>query len=374
MKRTRFTVLSIGAFAFLVGMLLVFSAGAQTALAEEKTPPKEEGPKKAADPAKKEEPKKAEPKKEEPKKEEPKKEEPKKEEPKKEEPKKEEGKKEPKEVELPSMVVTATRTRGETFRLSRFVTLVNEAAFSRMGLSVAVDALEKEIGTWVEHRTGSTGDPVIRGLSGGNLLALVDGCSLSSFWGEGGFAGDDMYGKIDPETVDRIEVVRGPGSVMYGSQALGAVMNFITRSCPLDFAEGPLRYGGRSKLYFTAGNSGFTFRNEGYVAHERFRALVGSTVRHMGDMRGGGDVGMLRPTSSQENNWDAKLEFLLAKNHIFTVSHQNVYRDPTNRYYRPTQENTNIRQGYMARYHGEEFEGALDEVDVKVYHQYKADR
>ena len=92
------------------------------------------------------------------------------------------------EVMLGEQVVTATRRKGEIFRLTRFITLVDRESFRRMNLNVAVDALEYRIGTWVEHRTGSTGDAVVRGLSGGNLLALVDGCSLSSFWGEGGFA------------------------------------------------------------------------------------------------------------------------------------------------------------------------------------------
>ncbi|GEM_PF-1553976 len=278
------------------------------------------------------------------------------------------------EVAFGEEVVTATRTKARPFRLTRFVTLVDPEMFDRQELNVAVDALEKRIGTWVEHRTGSTGDAVIRGLSGGNILALVDGCSLSTFWGEGGFAGDDMYGKVDPETVERIEVLRGPGSVLYGSQALGAVINFITRSCPLDFTEGTLAYGARSKFQFTTGNRGFTFRNEAYAAHEDIRILVGSTVRHLGDMEGGGEVGRIDPSSSKESNIDAKIDLRLKKNHLFTIAHQNVYRDPTHRAYRPTQNNTNIRQGYMFRYRGEEFEGALDNVEIKAYHQVKADR
>ena len=43
---------------------------------------------------------------------------------------------------------------------------------------------------------------------------------------------DDMYGKIDADTVERIEIVRGPHSVLYGSNALGGVINVISRTAP----------------------------------------------------------------------------------------------------------------------------------------------
>ena len=74
---------------------------------------------------------------------------------------------------------------------------------------------------------------------------VIDGNTLSTFWGEGGFAGDDMYGKIDPDNIERIEVIRGPGSVLYGSNALGGVLNFITRESPFDYQECGTRWGGR---------------------------------------------------------------------------------------------------------------------------------
>ncbi|MHC4780166.1 MAG: TonB-dependent receptor [Planctomycetota bacterium] len=278
------------------------------------------------------------------------------------------------EVELdPVVVTTPTRTAVRPLKLSRFVTFISEEEFDRMGATVAVNALGTRIGTWVEHRTGSTGDAVIRGLSGGNILTLVDGCSLSTFWGEGGFAGDDMYGKVDPESLERIEVLRGPGSVLYGSQALGAVINFITKSCPIDFTDGAFKYGARSKFLFSSGNTGFTFRNEAYGAVKDFRVLVGHTYRDMGDVRAGGGIGRQKPTGSRESNLDVKADFKLDRNQTLTFAHQNVQRDPTHRFYRPTQNNRNIRRGYMFRYRADKISKTVDNVDIKVFHQYKED-
>ena len=49
------------------------------------------------------------------------------------------------------------------------------------------------------------------------LLALVDGDSLTTFWGEGGFAGDDMYGKVEAESIERIEEHEGGVYMLHDS-------------------------------------------------------------------------------------------------------------------------------------------------------------
>ncbi|HYM81351.1 MAG TPA: TonB-dependent receptor [Candidatus Limnocylindria bacterium] len=72
--------------------------------------------------------------------------------------------------------------------------------------------------------------PVVRGLSGQRVLVLMDGSPINSARGNG-----PHPSLVDASQVERIEVVRGPGSVAYGSDALGGVINIITRQGP--FAE-----------------------------------------------------------------------------------------------------------------------------------------
>ncbi|MEO5618551.1 MAG: TonB-dependent receptor [Candidatus Eisenbacteria bacterium] len=66
--------------------------------------------------------------------------------------------------------------------------------------------------------------PVVRGLSGQRVLVLMDGSPMNSARGNG-----PHPSLIDPSQIDRVEVVRGPSSVSYGSDALGGVINIITR-------------------------------------------------------------------------------------------------------------------------------------------------
>ncbi len=76
--------------------------------------------------------------------------------------------------------------------------------------------------------------PIIRGLESTRILVLVDGCRFNTFRMSTGAMGAEL-GLIDPQNVERIEVVRGAGSMFYGSDALGGVINIVTKRP--DFSE-----------------------------------------------------------------------------------------------------------------------------------------
>jgi hemoglobin/transferrin/lactoferrin receptor protein len=78
--------------------------------------------------------------------------------------------------------------------------------------------------------------PSIRGLTGQRVLVLVDGSPMNSVRGNG-----PHPSLLDPTQVERIEVVRGPSSVAYGSDAIGGVINIITREPRFTGADQALR-------------------------------------------------------------------------------------------------------------------------------------
>ncbi len=105
------------------------------------------------------------------------------------------------------------------------------------GLAVAVD--------------GSVGlDPIIRGLKRDQVLVLVDGVRVNALQppGRGSLA---SYVNVD--LIERIEVIRGPNSVLYGSGAMGGVINIITRGG--DFTDEP-ELNGWSRLGYTSVDDG----------------------------------------------------------------------------------------------------------------------
>ncbi len=252
---------------------------------------------------------------------------------------------EPAPEEIAEVTVTATRTSRDPFELPMTISIFDREEIQRSGTFVALKApSRREAGIWYDERTGTTTDPIIRGFAGFNLLALVDGNTLSTLWGEGGFGADDMYGKIDPEIVERIEVIHGPSSALYGSNALGAVVNVISRSSPLAFTDGGWAWGTRSKLDFASVNDAAGFRQEVFGAAPQFRFLLGGSARRFEDVRGGGDLGLLAPSGGRERNWDFSGEARLGEGRALRFTVQDVHRDHVRRYYRPTQDNANDRE------------------------------
>jgi outer membrane receptor protein involved in Fe transport len=272
------------------------------------------------------------------------------------------------------VVVAATRSEQDPFEVPRAITAVGRARIEARSPLSLLDAVDDQVGVWVEKRTTTTSDPVVRGLSGGNLLALVGQNTLSTFWGEGGFAGDDMYGKVDPDSVERIEIVRGPSSVLYGSNALGGVINFVLRDAPLDFTARGWEMGGRLKAGAASAADEFRSRAEIFGASPTVRYLLGLSRRDAGDLRAGGDVGTQDPTSGEELNLDASLQWRTSEHSFVNVKVQNVHRENIHRFYRPTQDNENYRKAVAAGFE-QELQGqflALYKVDF--YYQDKEDR
>lgn len=277
--------------------------------------------------------------------------------------------------ELGEVVVTATRVPQLEVVVPRSVNVVTQRRIVERGVANVVDALDDQVGVWVEKRTSHTSDLVIRGLSGGNLLALVDGNTLSTFWGEGGFAGDDMYGKINADNVARIEVVRGPASVLYGSNALGAVVNFITKESPLDYTDGGLRVGGVSYVQGGTSPSGWRLHQEGYGATRNLRFFAGVTYIDFGTtVDGSGEV--QTPTAARGWYGDFALNWKISREMLAKFTVQVTDLDPLYRFYRPTQSNENWRLALAGWLEFPQLScrtGLADSLRLGVYYQDKVD-
>ena len=87
--------------------------------------------------------------------------------------------------------------------------------------------LGKAAGVWIQETNLGGGSPLLQGLSGNQVLLVVDGVRMNDSTTRNGV--NQMLNGIDPATVERIEVLRGPRSVLYGSDALGGVVLVWTK-------------------------------------------------------------------------------------------------------------------------------------------------
>ncbi|WP_320056201.1 TonB-dependent receptor [Desulfuromonas thiophila] len=131
---------------------------------------------------------------------------------------------EPLPLQAEPLVVTATRTESALAEAPGSIEVIDAASLRQMNARTLADALEYATGLVIATETGRTLAPSIRGTSAKHCLVLVDGRRLVVGYG-------DLVdiNQIPLTLVERIEVVRGPASALYGSDALGGVVNIITR-------------------------------------------------------------------------------------------------------------------------------------------------
>lgn len=129
---------------------------------------------------------------------------------------------------LPDLVVTATRTPTPAERLPVLVTVIDRAEIDARGYQTLSEALRAVPGV-VVARTGGIGGQAslfIRGTNSNHTLVLRDGVPQTDPTNPNGafdFGEDSLF------DVERIEVLRGPAAAIYGANAIGGVVNIITR-------------------------------------------------------------------------------------------------------------------------------------------------
>lgn len=126
-----------------------------------------------------------------------------------------------------SIVVTAPRSERELTTSRAEVTVVEGEQLARTGQRSLPRALGEAAGIWIQESNLGGGAPVIRGLLGNQILVVLDGVRLNDSTTR--FGPNQILNTIDPAIVERIEVVRGSHSVLYGSDAIGGVILIWTR-------------------------------------------------------------------------------------------------------------------------------------------------
>jgi hemoglobin/transferrin/lactoferrin receptor protein len=180
------------------------------------------------------------------------------------------------------VVVTATRYQVDSYDTPTPISVVSEQDLSRRNPEKIVDALKLEPGIEVAGEGPFRGLPVIRGLSSNRVLILVDGQRLNNSRESTEFAGIQP-GLVDLSQVERIEVLRGPASVLYGSDALGGVINIITRQ-PAFSAQG-FTLGGSLGVSYGTETDNRNGRLDLTGASERYTFRIATSAADVGDYK-----------------------------------------------------------------------------------------
>lgn len=126
-----------------------------------------------------------------------------------------------------TIVVTATRSEQPLSRIGQTITVIDQDTITTRQTVTVADLLRTIPGVTIARNggIGGTTSVYIRGAESDQTAALIDGIKLNDPSAPGG---GFNFGNLMIGNIDRIEVLRGPQSVLWGSQAIGGVINMIT--------------------------------------------------------------------------------------------------------------------------------------------------
>lgn len=215
----------------------------------------------------------------------------------KKEEKKKEEKKEPPPI-IVEVVEVSKRIPEDTFKTDRSVSVLDKKSIKEQNPRTIPEALTNAPGVFVQHTNSGGGSPIIRGMVGPQVLIAVDGIRFNNSTYRTGPV--QYLNLIDPYSVDQVEVLRGPGSVLYGSDAMGGVirLNSLTGFSPN--REGQNYFTGNLMSRYQSVNNGSTLHGHFSAGSKGWSFLSGYSYKHYNDLHGGKGIG-LQPYSGYDS-------------------------------------------------------------------------
>jgi hemoglobin/transferrin/lactoferrin receptor protein len=242
-------------------------------------------------------------------------------------------------------------------------------------------ALEELPGLMVQKTSSAQGAPYIRGFTGFRTLLVIDGIRLNnSVFREGP---NQYWGTVDPLALARLELVKGPASVLYGSDAVGGTVNAV--SLTPTFAEPRSAANARlSHRYASADDSHVTRLAASGRLHDRLAGQIGLSRKNYHDLRAGRGTGSQPRTGYTESGLDASLAYRIGPHARLTALAQDFTQDDAWRTHSTVYGSTwhgtrpgndlqrsldQSRRLFAVQLHADHLAAPVDELHLSVSHQ-----
>jgi len=220
-----------------------------------------------------------------------------------------------------TVIVTATRSERNTFEVPYTSRILDQRELINRRMVRDFPEALKEEGVSVQKTSNGQGSPYIRGFTGFRNLLMVDGIRVNNSTMRDG--PNQYWGTIDPYSLQRMELVRGPSSVLHGSDAIGGAVNAITLS-PNEKKDYSWQLFSR---YASAENSSIYRISDSMKITDGNFLHVGGTRKHFGDVKAGDGSGRQYATNYDELNLDVKYVSHINESATLTLSHQRSFLD-----------------------------------------------
>lgn len=237
---------------------------------------------------------------------------------------------------LSEVIVTATKQKLALLDIPYSVNVVTNESLQQFQFRTSPESLIGSTGIFIQKTNHGGGSPFIRGLTGNQNLLLIDGIRLNNSTTR--FGPNQYFNTIDVFNIDKIEAIRGTGSVQYGSDAMGGVLQVFTKELP--FSNGNILSG---SIQGRAVSQDMEYSGRAEMGYQTAKWVIsgGLTKRNFGDLVGGDTTGKQSPSGYIENDVDLKLKWKINSILQVTAFHQQVLQENVPLYHRVKLENFN---------------------------------
>jgi len=222
---------------------------------------------------------------------------------------------------LEEVVVTARRYESFQINTPEAISALKYKYIQDFQSRTSPEALMLTPGVFVQKTNHGGGSPFLRGLTGNQTLLLVDGIRLSNATMR--YGPNQYLNTIDVFSLDKLEVLRGNGSVQYGSDAIGGTIQAFSRALDTTFQQ---TWAGTLLTRLATQGMEQSLHGRVNFSNKRVAFSAGITGRNFGDIVGGDTTGIQTPSAYSEFDFDLKAKIVLSSKSDLTMAYQNVHQ------------------------------------------------
>lgn len=271
------------------------------------------------------------------------------------------------------VVVIGTKTEKPLLESHQAISVLTSEDIENSGAQDITDVLRKIPGVNVDGGPRALGETInIRGMGDSRVQVRVDGARMNFLTGHKG----RLF--VDPDSIEKIEVLRGNGSALYGSDAIGGVINITTKD-PSDMLDEDETFGVRAGFTYNSVNDGF--RKSGSVFGkpiDEFEYLTNYSHWQTGDeikLGDGTDLG-----NSQQRGYESLGKFIyhptessdIAITYSMFTDESTIPSNPSTASVtssNPLMERDTSRELLKLGYKNESKEGFFGDLEANIYYQ-----
>ncbi|HES60020.1 MAG TPA: TonB-dependent receptor, partial [Caldithrix sp.] len=236
-------------------------------------------------------------------------------------------------------IITADRIEKDPFESSSAINVISQSEITERAAKTSAEALREENGLFVQKTNHGGGSAIIRGLSSNQILILVDGIRLNNSLYR---LGNHQYlTTVDNNNIEQIEIVRGPTSTLYGSDAMGGTINLRTRVPEFSSSDFESNFSLLSR--YASADDEKTISLRSGLGIDKFSFSAGFSYKDYDDMRRGRnsdykrienstDGIMQSPNAYTAYDFDSKLTYKITEQSSLIAAYQLANQDKVPRY------------------------------------------